>query len=51
MSKYHYEVIGGYLRDPNPATLALLTAEDSAERIAKMVDGKWRYSAPSQRYD
>ena len=49
--KYHHEVIAGYLREIDPQVVALLAAEDSAERIAKMVYGKWSYSAPSQRYE
>ena len=38
--KYHHEVIAGYLREIDPQVVAFLAAEDSAERIAKMVDGK-----------
>jgi len=51
MSMYHHEVIGGYLREISKPTLALLTAEDSAERIVKMVDGKWSYYAPTPSFN
>jgi len=51
MSKYHHEVIGRYLQDIDPQVVALLSADDAAERIAKMVDGQWSYSAPSKRYE
>ena len=51
MSMYHYEVLGHYLREIDPQVVALLSAEDSEEQIAKMVDGQWSYSAPSQRWE